>query len=239
MKTYTAAIVDDTPEYRQYVKASLAKAGQEYDRTIRTKEFSKGETLLYELKENHFYDIYVIDIEMPEMNGIELGKTIKKMKPDARVIFVTSYTRYAIESYEIDAYQYILKDKLEERLPRTLKKLFDEEETDDSYYTIATESRFEKFRFKDIIWIYRDEKNAVFVTEEKKYKQRSTLNEVFSRLPQDEFLFVERGTIVNLRHVCGIDKNEILLTNGERVVAGRKHAKNVKERAALYWGRQI
>ena len=67
------------------------------------------------------YDIILLDIDLPGMNGIELGKKILRESKDTVLIYLTSYTEYAWESYMIEAYQYILKSNMEERLPLILR----------------------------------------------------------------------------------------------------------------------
>lgn len=241
MQKYKAAIVDDSQEYREKVEAVLQSIAGKCGKSIECMNFSMAEVLVYELHAGAYYDIYVLDIEMPGMNGMELARGIRKQYPDVCIIFVTSYSRFALESYEIDAYQYILKEKLAERLPRVMEKFFRRtaEEPEDAYYTISMSSRLERFRFKDIIWIYKSEKNAVFVTKEKLYKQRASLNDIYKLLPQGEFVFIERGIIVNIPHINGVDRNEITLSNGRVLNASRSFLKKVKEEITRYWSRQI
>lgn len=185
MQKYKAAIVDDSQDYREKVRTVLRSIAEKCEKAMECTEFSMAETLAYELRSGAYFDIYVLDIEMPGMNGMELARGIRERYPDVCIIFVTSYSRFALESYEIDAYQYILKEKLTERLPRVMEKFFRKtaEETEDAYYTIETSSRMEKFRFKDIIWIYKSVKNAVFVTKTKSYKQRIPLQDIYRVLP--------------------------------------------------------
>lgn len=242
VQKYKAAIVDDSQEYRATVQSVLqsvaGKAGKQIDCT----QFSRAETLVYELDDGDaYFDIYVLDIQMPGINGMELGRGIRERFPDVCIIFVTSYSRFALESYEIDAYQYILKDKVAERLPRALEKFFRRtaEETEADYYTITTVNKMEKFRFKDIIRISKNGKYAEFVTKERTYKQRLSLNDVYKMLPEGDFVFIERGIIVNILHISGMDVREITLSNQEVVTASRAYLKNVKEEVTRYWSRQI
>lgn len=241
MREYKAAIVDDSQEYRERVEAVLRSIAEKCGKAMEFSKFSGAETMVYELQAGAYFDIYVLDIEMPGMNGMELARGIRRKYPDVCIIFVTSYSRFALESYEIDAYQYILKDKLTKRLPRVMEKFFGRtaEETEASYYTISTNSRLARFRFKDIIWIYKEEKNAVFVTKERTYKQRMSLNDVCKLLPEGDFVFIERGIIVNIPHISGVDKNVIILSNGESLTASRAYLKKVKEDITRYWSRQI
>ena len=113
------------------------------------------------------------------------------------------------------------------------------EETEADYYTITTVNKMEKFRFKDIIRISKNGKYAEFVTKERTYKQRLSLNDVYKMLPEGDFVFIERGIIVNIFHISGMDVREITLSNQEVVTASRAYLKNVKEEVTRYWSRQI
>lgn len=242
MQKYKAAIVDDSQEYRDTVQEVLRSVAGRCGKEIQCTQFSRAETLVYEMNdEGAYFDIYVLDIQMPGINGMDLGRGIREKYPDVCMIFVTSYSRFALESYEIDAYQYILKDKIAERLPRALEKFFRRtaEETEADYYTISTANKLEKFRFKDIIRICKNGKYAEFVTKERTYRQRLSLNDVYKMLPEGDFVFIERGIIVNIFHISGMDVREITLSNHEVVTASRAYLKNVKEEVTRYWSRQI
>lgn len=241
MQKYRAAVVDDSQEYRKKVREALQSVADRCEKIMECMEYSRAETLAYHLQAGVYFDIYVLDIEMPGMDGMELARGIREKYPEVCIIFVTSYSRFALESYEIDAYQYILKDKLALRLPKAMEKYFRRtaDETEEAFYTISTSSRLERFRCKDIIWIYKSEKNAVFVTKEKMYKQRMPLSDIFKMLPEGDFVFIERGIIVNIPYINGVDGNEITLSGGEVLNASRSYLKKVREEITRYWSRQI
>ena len=74
----------------------------------------------------HGFDILFSDIQMLEMNGLELGKRLLKDVPNLYIIYITAYMEYAVESYKISAYQYILKEDMEIRLPQVTRKLLNQ-----------------------------------------------------------------------------------------------------------------
>jgi len=73
--------------------------------------------------ENNTADVIFLDINMPDMNGISLGKIITKMYPDTKIIFITAYKDYAVDAFEIKAYDYLLKPYSESRIKNLLKSL--------------------------------------------------------------------------------------------------------------------
>ena len=84
------------------------------------------EQILRTLKENiqEQHEVEITDIQMQQLDGVELGKLVRRLCPDMYIVFITSYEEYAAESYRIEAYQYILKRDMKERLPAVLQKIY-------------------------------------------------------------------------------------------------------------------
>lgn len=79
--------------------------------------YSNGEMLLSDiLEDDFFYDLILLDIEMPNISGMEIVQSIKPKLPNMRVIFITSHIKYAIDSFELSIFRYVPKDDLEKRL---------------------------------------------------------------------------------------------------------------------------
>ena len=238
---YRMAVVDDEKVYREHVREIAEAAIYEQGIDMDVMCFSSAGSLIEELEDGGRFFAYVLDIEMPGMNGIELAKNIRKVDENAYIIFLTSYSEFAIAGYDVHAYQYVLKDSLKEKMGAMLKQILEESGivNDGRYYTIMTKSRLEKIRISDLIRIYKDGKNVQFVTEKGLFQQRTTLNEVIALLPKDEFVFNERGSIVNLRYVEQIVKNEIILSDHTTLAVGRTHIAEVKRAITKYWGKSI
>ena len=125
-------VIEDDSNMRRTTKEIISKVIQGYE-DIECKEFESAEAFQLEKEE---YDIILLDIDLPGMNGIELGKKILRESKDAVLIYLTSYTEYAWESYLIEAYQYILKSNMEERLPLILRKAVGEKVKEKKDYRI-------------------------------------------------------------------------------------------------------
>ena len=182
--------------------------------------------------------ILISDIDMPKMNGLEVAKRVKEANPRVFIIFVTAYMQYAIDSYRMDAFQYVLKTELQERLPGILCRLTDMiERNRKKYCFIGTESQKEKVFVDDIIWI-KKEKNAKYVTyilEKGNYTERTSLEKAVERLSDSAFVIVERGCAVNLRHVMGIRDCSLYLSNQDTVIISKERCVGVKEKLHRFW----
>ncbi|WP_334291627.1 MULTISPECIES: LytTR family DNA-binding domain-containing protein [Robinsoniella] len=203
--------------------------------------YSNGEMLLSDiLEDDFFYDLILLDIEMPNISGMEIVQSIKPKLPNMRVIFITSHIKYAIDSFELSIFRYVPKDDLEKRLTYAvtdaLKLIMLESNKN---YIVLTANRMEKVRFQDILYIQRDGKNSAITTFHGVIKVRRSLQTVHEELDSEEFIFVERGCIVNLIQVTQIKNSMIYLKNQIELPISRSHLQGVKIALNSYWGKRI
>lgn len=198
----------------------------------------EGTTLLGELNRQRDYDIYLFDVEMPGMNGLELAQKVRFMDADARIIFLTSYEKYALRSIKIGAYYYILKDSYERELFLILERICKEEkESREDYYIILTKSHGYKVLMDNILYLTKEKKYAFFQCQNGAvYSERDSLENIYKRLPQERFIMIERGTIVNMKHIMQFAKLEVTMRDGMTFSVSRRMIAEVRERLADYWG---
>lgn len=235
------AVVDDEQEYCEQICNITSEVLEKQQIDYKIKSFNTAGGLLNKLDDGAVFNLYILDIELPDIDGMTLAQNIRERDKYSHIIFATSYSQFAIEGYDVGAYQYLLKDTIQTKLAEVLQKLLSESgmEKEESFYTISTNSRIEKIRYSDIFWIAKDKKNVEFVTSDGNYQQRATLSDVYSALPEGEFCFIERGIIVNLAYVEQIIKNEVHMKNGSILYASRTHSAKLKHTLAAYWGNKI
>lgn len=230
------AIVDDEEAYLKYIRNVIYDFYFGQGISCRIDTFLKAELLMYEIKENMYYDIYLLDIEMPKINGLELAHQIREYDGDGYLIFITSHSQFIMKGYDYFAYQYIMKDALNEKLIPTIANIQKRLEIDkEKFYQICTNHRYEKILYKDLYYIYKESKNAIFVTKKGMTAIRETLKNVYKSLDKSEFMLIERGYIVNIVHIMKINKNIIYLRNGDTLKISRSYTEKVKENIHYYW----
>lgn len=206
---------------------------------IRT--YTRSENLLYDITEDgFFYDLVLLDIEMPGNSGMEVAEKIKPYLPNVKIIFITSHVEYAIDAFELSIFRYVPKDDTEKRLPLAIRdavRLIELEEG--KAYTIQTSNRLEKIPYKEILYIQREGKNASIYTESGVSKVRKSLQQVYEELDSEEFIFIDRGCIVNMIHIMQIRGGMAVLKNEESLSISRSHLQEVKEQINAYWGAHI
>lgn len=154
------------------------------------------------------YDLVISDIELPGISGLELGKRIKENNPDVYLVFLTSHSEFASESYIIEAYQYILKKDIEERLSPLIERVVHEIKKDyEEYRWVGTNQRKIKIYHKDIVCIQKikGSKYAEYITENGKYMERLSMNQILEQIHSNAFILVDRGHAVNVKTIQKIE----------------------------------
>ena len=125
--------------------------------------------------EKNAVDVIFLDINMPDMNGISLGKIVTKMYPNMKVIFITAYKDYAVDAFEIKAYDYLLKPYSESRIRNLLKSLVNIKNENISIIknnnlkkiTINVDERLYVISLNDVDYIEADEKETLIFSNQK------------------------------------------------------------------------
>ena len=236
------AICDDEEEavtlHEDIVKDSLKSCGIGYEITT----YTHGGNLLSDITDDgFFYDLILLDIEMPDVTGMELSEKIKLSLPNIRIIFITSHIEYAIDAYELSIFRYVPKNDLATRLAPAVAdaaKLIELEAGRE--YVIQAAGRMEKIPHKDILYIQRDGgKNSVICSNAGTSKVRKSLQKVFEELDTPEFIFIDRGYIVNIIQIMKIADGMAFLKNGEALPISRSHLQSVKQQINRFWGSHI
>lgn len=241
MNVIKIAICDDEENavihHKKIVEACLQTHSVGYEITT----YTQSRSLLYDITDDaFFYDLILLDIEMPGISGMEIPKQIKGFLPNVRIIFVTSHTEYAIDAFELSIFRYVPKNNLEAKLTAAVidaANLIELESKQE--YAIQTANCMEKIPYRDILYIRRDGKNASIVSGTGVAKVRKSLQQVFDELNTPEFIFINRGCIVNIIQIMKISDGMSVLKNGEQLPISRSHLQEVKRKINQFWGAHI
>ena len=164
--------------------------------------------------ENNTADVIFLDINMPDMNGISLGKIITKMYPDMKIVFITAYKDYAVDAFEIKAFDYLLKPYSESRIKNLLKSLINikNEKTiliknnNLKKITVNIDERLYVISLNDIDYIEASEKETLIFSNQKKYVSRIKISKWEEMLKGNNFYRCHRSFIVNLDKITEIEQ---------------------------------
>ena len=152
------AVCDDDMSAVQSHKLITEECLRQYGSIGKIATYTNSDNLLYDITEDKFFfDLILLDIEIPGNSGMELARKIKPFLPNVKIIFITSHMEYAIDAFELSIFRYVPKDYTDKRLPLAILdaiKLIELE--DGKAYTIQTNSRLEKIPYKQIYYIERN-----------------------------------------------------------------------------------
>ena len=229
-------IVDDEKNMLELICDKICKYihGNQYEITC----FGSGQECIEYLKQGKLINILLCDIELNGMNGVELGKIVRKLYPEMYLIYLTSHSEFAIEGYKLDAYQYIMKDELDNRFPKILSELIRTlQNAQKKSKVVLGSSDKNVITYDEIVCIVK-EKSSKYVRYKTKYtnfRERKTLGAVITELDSSEFLVVERGLIVNMKHIVRLKGNIIYLDNNEEIIISSARMKAVKKEISEFW----
>lgn len=207
-------ICDDSAEERASINALVREWARQSGADISVSEFPDAEALLFEY-EDLAPDVVLLDIEMPGMNGVELAKRLRAENRLLQIIFITGFSDYIAEGYEVAALHYLLKPVSSEKLFSTLDRALENQEKDGRKIVLETSTAtvllpIYEIRYIEVI------KNYITVYADDAYTVKKTLKEIEKEL-DGRFLRVGRSYIVNLHFVSRVTRSEILLRGGESV----------------------
>ena len=197
-------------------------------------------------------DIAFLDIEMPGMTGLEVARQIPE-EILTMVVFATAYNEHAIQAFELNAVDYLLKPFGAERLQQTLDKiekmrpasalreiyddLAEQLESGGNFnkIPIPAADRFKLVDYADVVCIEVEERMTnIFTSDGKMYSVNSTLESYEKKLPPEQFIRISRSCIVNLHCIQEIvlwfsNRYKVILTNKKEVISSRERSKALKQ----------
>lgn len=213
-------IVDDEPLGRKAIQLLV----QETPTLTLLGSFADTDTASQFMVENSV-DIVFLDINMPGTNGIEFAKTIPK---ETLVIFTTAYPEYAVDSYELQAIDYLLKPVELPRFQQAVKKAQDYclllseksqksqlESVSANHIFVKADRRYYRILFDTILFIEGLKDYVVIQTDKRKVITKVTLKAIQEQLPTDIFLRVNKSYIVNKNQIEAFDSNDIFIDKYE------------------------
>ncbi len=198
--------------------------------------FSRSDRLYAELAEQKYYDIFLLDMEMPDKTGLEVAKEIRRYYMEPMIVYVTRHVEYAPAAFEVNAFRYIPKVLIKEKLPEAYGALLTRlAQLDKRSYVLEKENGIERILFRNIFYIRKDGKYVTIFHRYGTSRQRTTLQDIFERLNAKEFFYVDKSYIVNVQHIMFCKRGEIHMRNGEILPVSRPRYNDVKNKIMEYW----
>lgn len=222
MSVFRIAVCDDVALERELLCMLL----QKYTDRQMISEFSSGEELLSSREQ---FDLVFLDIFMGGMTGMETAKCLLAKDPKMRIVFLTSSPNFALESYDVHAFDYILKPLQPKRLAAVLERFTDEYQPAERYLIINDSAETKKLSYDSIEFIESCQHYVtIHLTEEAPVRVYGKLDDFEQQLDDPRFLRCHKSFLINLSLTTAMGE-DFLMKSGIHVTYRKREKKQLKE----------
>ena len=209
---YRVAIVDDSTTDAEFVKGILNSWAEQRLIDIQAEVFPSAEAFLFQYAEDKDWDILLLDIEMGAMDGVTMAKRVRQDNEAVQIVFITGYSDYIAEGYEMAALHYLMKPVNHEKLLTVLDRAMEKRKQEERCLNLEAYGEMVRIPFYEIRYL-NVHQNYVTVHAKADYTVKRTLGD-FEKELDDRFFRVGRGMILNLKYIQRVTKTEVRLSDG-------------------------
>lgn len=209
---YKIAVCDDSAADRNYICSLAARWAEGAGHSVELMEFHSAESFLFALEDEGQFDILLLDIEMGGMDGVTMAKQLRRKDDNVQIIFITGYSDYIAEGYEVAALHYLVKPVEQDKLFAVLNRAAERLKKNDKMLNLEAGGEMAriplyKIRYAEVFGNYVTIHAVTDVTV------KMTLGKL-ERLLDGRFFRVSRSAIVNLNCISRVTRTEIKLSDG-------------------------
>lgn len=212
---YKVAICDDSDADRRYIMDMVRSWASAAGHEVQIDGFPSAESFLFRYAGESDYDILLLDIEMGAMDGVTMAKELRKSNDTVQIIFITGYSDYISEGYEVAALHYLMKPVNEEKLCLVLDRAAEKLAKNERVLNFEVSGEMVRvpiyqIRYADVLG------NYVTVHAQTDVTVKMTLGELEKQL-DERFYRVGRSALVNLTQISRVTRAEIRLNDGTAI----------------------
>lgn len=229
-------ICEDELLQREELREYIIKVFEDVEEELELLIFKSAEEVLKEKDILKDTDIFILDIKMDEVSGMDLAKIIRKENDNSEIIFITSLVGYIQEGYIVRAYRYLLKPiSYEELKTHLLSCINDINKKKDNYMMIENKGIINKLLINEIMYIEVAKKELTIYAKENIYKTKSSMEKIEKELEKFDFYRCHKSYLVNMKYIETIDKNQIII-NGNIIPISKHRISDFKKKFTLMLG---
>jgi DNA-binding LytR/AlgR family response regulator len=174
-------------------------------------------------------DLIFLDINMPDINGMQLLQTLS---PRPLIIFTTAYSQYAVESYALNALDYLLKPITFERFLLAINKAVGSKNEAGATVFIKSGPQTHRVKVSEILYLEKEGNYITVHLKDGNILIRENMGDIFDLVPASEFIRVHKSYVVGIRHITMIEVHQ-LIVNGEKIPIGSTYREAFRERLGM------
>lgn len=217
--TYKIAICDDNDTDSRYISSLVSLWAEQRNIHIHSDVFPSAEAFLFHYAEQKDYDMLLLDIEMGEMDGVTMAKSVRRENETVQIIFITGYSEYISEGYEVSALHYLMKPVHKEKLFEVLNRAAEKLRKNERILYLEISGEMVRIPFYEIRYLEVCQ-NYVTLHAKENYTVKKTLREFETEL-DDRFFRAGRSYLINLSYIQKVTKTEVHLTESSVIPLSR------------------
>ena len=224
---YRVAICDDEEKCVKEAAELLEEYNKAHPQLVFSVDVFMSSIEIMGAMEKKGYDIYLLDIYIDRMNGIEIAENIRKKDKEAHIVFMTSSNAFYKEAFRIHAVHYLEKPILEEDFFAAMDRACQKEEV--KFLTVKDGGQVSRISLNDILYIESEDHYKRIVTEDDTFMVRMTLKELSDELSEPYFYSLGIKSVINLKKVLRISKDTLVMEDGKEFSVPRGTYRTLSE----------
>ena len=222
-------ICDDDELFSKELENKLEQYEINHRDEFDIKQAANGEEALKKLQEEQ-WDVLFLDIEMPEINGVEVGMRVREQLQNygLKIIYVSSQRGYAMDLFKVDTFDFLIKPVAYEELENVLDKLMNVLNRGRDMFTYRKKGQTARCRLEDILYFESRLRKTIVVTTQKEDEFYAPLKDVYEELKDKKFFYCHKSMLVNYDRVAEFHYDKLVLDNGEELEISQAKRKEVR-----------
>ena len=231
------AICDDEKLYRVQLCDMVHICEKEMQIQVIMDVYDSAKSLMERVKNRErTYDLLFLDVEMPEMTGIEVAEKLRKIDPWVCISFVTSHEAFAIQAFDLDAIGYVVKPinymqirHIMEKTEIQIKYRQHAQKAEKKYIKIKSGYEEMLIHLDRVLYIEKCRNQCIFHLKDREIRCYETLKNIYDRVKQENFMYTHQGYIVNFNHVKEVRKDAVCFGENRTAPLSRSYRDRIKE----------
>lgn len=237
---YQLALCDNEVALHEMICEELESAAMRCKIKIQTRTFTSGQDCIAYMAGGNAVDVLFLDIDMPDMDGIEVARRIREWDERQLIVFLTDHADYVFDTFEVQPFRFIRKSKMHMELFLALQAVRPVlERRRNRYLTLKTEDGMEQVAVSNIMYTEVLQRHMHFyLNDGREIVENKTMKKLLQELSYDEhFVLLDSGLLLNMEYERAYSQQSVTLKNGMVLPVARTRAKEVRRAIGRKRGR--
>lgn len=224
------AICDDDIEVIETLNATIEDICKKHSLGIEIEKYSSSSELISEISNGNSYDLIFLDIQMPNYDGVSVGKYIREELDDniTQIVYISSETKYALELFKIRPLDFVIKPIKYEQIDRVMKLAGKLIATSKELFEYTNKDGSHRIEFSKILYFYSEARKIIIVTTSEKIEFYDNIDKIFDRVKIYNFIHIHKSYVVNESHIVQYKNNSVIMSDGIELPISRSKKAEVK-----------